>query len=60
VDDDAVKWATQEIIAFIKQEEKRGLLLAEQVQNDPFNKPLLDKEPYLIYRIMCADPPPSP
>lgn len=56
VDGGAVNWATQEIIAFIRQEEKRGVFLAIQVQNDPGCQSLLTNEPNLIRRVMCADP----
>lgn len=60
VDASAVMWATQEIIAFIRQEERRGVSLAEQIQNDPGLRPRLDAEPNLLRRIMCADPPSIP
>jgi hypothetical protein len=60
VDDRAVSWATQEIVSFIGQEEKRGRSLAVQVQNDPGFQPLLSAEPNLLRRIMCADPLPVP
>lgn len=58
VDNATVAWATQEIAAFIRQEERRGVSLAEQIQNDPGFQPLLSAEPNLLRRIMCADPPP--
>lgn len=60
VDSAAVTWVTQEIIAFIRQEERRGLSLAEQIANDPGFRPLLADEPNLLRRVMCADPPPIP
>ena len=60
VDGAAVGWATQQIIDFIKQEEKRGADLAIQVQHDPGFHPLLAAEPNLLRRVMCADPPPVP
>lgn len=56
----AVNWATNEIENFIQQEERRGPLLAAQVENDPGFKPLLTAEPNLLRRIMCADPLPRP
>jgi TIR domain len=60
VDGGAVSWAAQEITNFIGREEKRGVSLAVQVQNDPGFQPLLAAEPNLLRRIMCADPPPVP
>ena len=59
-DSGAVSWAVQEITAFIQQEEKRGVSLAIQLQNDPGFRPLLTAEPNLLRRIMCAAPPPTP
>lgn len=56
VDSGAVHWATQEIIAFIRQEEKRGASLVDQVKNDPSLQPFLKYERYLLKRIMCEDP----
>ena len=56
VDSGAVQWATRQIIAFIRQEEKRGGSLADQVQNDPRLQPFLEDEPHLLQRIMCGDP----
>jgi hypothetical protein len=60
VDAAAVAWATREIIAFIRQEERRGVSLAEQIQNDPGFRPWLAAEPNLLGRIMGADPPSIP
>ena len=60
VDGGAIKWAIEEIISLIRQEEKRGAALAIQVQNDPSFQPWLAAEPNLLGRIMCADPPPMP
>jgi len=60
VDSRAINWATQEIMAFIRQEEKRGASLADQVRSDPNFQPLLEKEKNLLRRVMCADPPPIP
>jgi len=60
VDAAAVAWATQEIIAFIRQEERREVSLAEQIQNDPGFQPWLASEPNLLRRIMGADPPSIP
>lgn len=60
VDNTAAAWATQELIAFIQQEDRRGASLAEQIQNDPGFQPLLVAEPNMLQRIMCADPPRSP
>jgi hypothetical protein len=60
VDGGAVSWAAQEIIDFIQHEERRGVSLAVQVQNDPRLQPLLASEPNLLRRIMCADPLPMP
>ena len=57
VDSKAVNWATKEIVAFIKQEEKRGTFLGDQVQNDLRFQPLLKKEKNLLRRIRCLDPP---
>lgn len=57
VDNAAVTWATEEIVAFIRQEESRGASLAEQIPNDPGFQTLLTEEPNLLRRIMCADPP---
>ena len=45
--------------AFIQKEERRGLALASQVQNDPALQPLLAAEPNLLRRVMCADPLPT-
>ena len=56
VDSGAVHWATQEIMAFIRQEERRGASLADQVQNDPRFQSFLEDEPHLLQRIMCGDP----
>ena len=56
VDSGAVQWATQEIMAFIRQEERRGASLADQVQNDPIFQSFLEDEPHLLQRIMCGDP----
>lgn len=58
VDGEAVSWTTKEIVAFIQQEEIRGADLAVQIQNDPSFQYLLEKEKYLLSRVMCADPPP--
>lgn len=58
VDSAAVNWAYQQIVSFIRQEERRGLSLAEQVQNDPGFQPWLASEPNFLHRVMCADPPP--
>lgn len=60
VDQGAVNWATQEIMNFIRQEERRGVSLGAQVQNDPGFQPSLAAEPHLLRRIMCADPLPTP
>jgi hypothetical protein len=60
VDGGAVNWATQEILAFIRQEERRGVALAAQVQIDPDFQPLLAAEPNLLRRVMGADPLPIP
>jgi hypothetical protein len=60
VDGGAVIWATQEIMNFIRQEERRGVALAAQVQADPNFQPLLAAEPNLLRRVMCADPLPVP
>ena len=60
VDSGAVNWAAKEIEAFIQQEERRGVLVAAQVENDPSFRPLLTAEPNLLRRIMCADPLPTP
>ena len=51
VDSGAVHWATQEIVAFVRQEERRGDSLAVQVQNDPSFQPILKNEPHLLQRI---------
>lgn len=51
VDSGAVHWATQEIMAFVGQEEMRGDSLAAQVQNDPSFQPILKDEPHLLQRI---------
>jgi len=59
-DGSAVNWAVQEIVRFIGQEERRGVSLAEQIQNSPGFRSLLAAEPNLLRRIMCADPPPTP
>jgi hypothetical protein len=59
VDSGAMNWAAEEIGGFIRQEEKRGVLLATQVENDPSFKKLLKDEPNLLRRIMCADPLPA-
>lgn len=59
VDSGAVKWATREITAFIRQEEKDGAFLAAQVQHDPDFRLLFKKEKNLLRRIMCADPLPD-
>ena len=56
VDRRAVNWATQEIMTFIRQEERRGAFLADQVQNDPSFQSFLEEEPHLLQRIMCGDP----
>ena len=56
VDSGAVHWATQEIIAFIRQEEKRGASLVDQVKNDPSLQPFLEYERYLLKRITCEYP----
>lgn len=53
----AVKWAAEEILSFIGQEEKRGVSLGAQVKNDPLFEPWLKNEPNLLRRVMCADPP---
>ena len=42
---------SQEIMAFIRQEERRGASLADQVKNDPDFQPILEKEPHLLQRI---------
>lgn len=55
-DDGAVQWAVKEIVAFIEQEERRGLSLAEDLHNDPGAHSWLSAEPNLIRRVMCADP----
>jgi hypothetical protein len=60
VDRDAVTWATQEITAFIREKERRGQDLATQLEHDPRFQPLLDAEPNLLRRVMCADPLPIP
>ena len=60
VDSGAVNWAAREIESFVQQEERRGVLLADQVENDPAFTPLLAAEPNLLRRIMCADPLPMP
>jgi hypothetical protein len=60
VDGGAAGWAAREIIAFIQQQERRGLSLAIQVQNDPGLQHLLVAEPNLLRRVMCADPLPTP
>ncbi len=60
VDGGAVNWATKQIEAFIHQEERRGVPLADQVENDPGFRPLLALELNLLRRIMCADPLPTP
>lgn len=60
VDGEAVNWATQEIVAFIRQEETRGPSLAIQIQNDPSFQGILKEEGNLLFRVMCADPPPNP
>ncbi len=57
VDDKATSWATSEIKSFIRQEEIRGLSLAEQIQIDPSFKSALREEKNLLSRVMCADPP---
>ena len=54
----AVNWTTREIVAFIKQEESRGVSVATQIRNDPSFKYLLQGEVNLLSRVMCADPPP--
>jgi hypothetical protein len=59
VDSSAVDWAAKEIEAFIKQEERRGVSLAAQIENDPDFKPVMAEEPNLLRRIMCADPLPT-
>ena len=56
VDSGAVRWATQQIMAFIRQEERRGASLVDQVKNDPSLQPFLEYEPHLLKRIMCGDP----
>ena len=56
VDSSAVRWATQQIIAFIRQEERRGASLADQVQNDLNLLTLLEDEPHLLQRVTCEDP----
>jgi hypothetical protein len=60
VDGGAVSWTAREILAFIQQEERRGLSLATQVQSDPGLQHLLTTEPNLLRRVMCADPLPTP
>ncbi len=60
VDSRAINWATREIMAFIRQEEKRGASLADQIRSDPNFQLLLEKEKNLLRRVMCADPPPIP
>ncbi|MEX0717590.1 MAG: toll/interleukin-1 receptor domain-containing protein [Planctomycetaceae bacterium] len=60
VDDDAVEWTVGEIIEFIREKERRGVALAEQLQNDPGAQKLLTSEPNLLRRVMCADPVPLP
>ncbi|MGH7174615.1 MAG: toll/interleukin-1 receptor domain-containing protein [Gemmataceae bacterium] len=60
VDSGAAAWATEQIVAFIRQEENRGASLAEQIPNDPGYQRLLAAEPNLLRRIMCADPPSIP
>ena len=59
VDHGAVGWAVREIIAFIKQEEKRGAAIAEQVEYDRPFRTVYGDERHVLRRIMCADPPPS-
>ena len=56
VDSRAVNWATREIMAFIRQEEKRGAFVADQVRNDLSFQSLLKKEKNLLRRISCLDP----
>ena len=56
VDSGAVHWATQEIIAFIRQEERRGDSLADYVQNNADFQSILKKEPHLLQRIRCGSP----
>src|SRR5260370_15745742 len=48
VDSAAVTWATQEITAFIRQEERRGASLPEQIANDPAFQPCLSDDPTLL------------
>lgn len=60
VDGGAVTWAHKAITTFIEQEERRGVSLAIQVQNDPGFQPLLTAEPNLLRRVMCGDPLPTP
>jgi hypothetical protein len=60
VDGGAVDWAVQAIVDFLQQEERRGISLAAQLENDPGSRAWRDAEPNLLRRVMCADPPPIP
>ena len=56
VDSGAVHWAAQEIMAFVRQQERRGASLVAQVQDDPSFQSVLKDEPHLLQRITCGDP----
>jgi hypothetical protein len=55
-DGNAVDWAVVEILRFIQREERRGISLAEDLQDNPAVDSLLRAEPNLLRRVMCADP----
>ena len=57
IDQGAVDWAVKEVVAFVKQEEVRGVEVAEQVERDRVFHAMFSAEPYVLSRIMCLDPP---
>ena len=57
IDRGAIDWAIDEVVEFVKQEEIRGVEVAEQVERDPAFSAIFGTEPNLLGRIMCLDPP---
>ena len=57
IDRGAVDWAVEEVVEFVKQEEIRGVAVAEQVERDHAFNAMFGTEQNLLGRIMCLDPP---